>query len=78
VATKTAPTAADVCTMLNTGIEERELVRRLTASGVWSKSGAAEIIRFMTDGPDPLLAVNTPLPRGKQFPRPQSRGTARI
>ena len=49
------------------------VVDRFVETGDWSKSGANEIVRFMTRGPDRLFSVSIPLPK---FRRNGSRVTA--
>ncbi len=57
--------------MLNAGVQHHEVIRQLVATGNWSKSGAAEIVEFMTHGPDALFNVKVPLPR--RGPKPRDR-----
>ena len=72
-----ALTASDVRTMLELGVNPSNVAERLVETGAWSKSGANEIVRFMTRGPDPLMRVNMPLPRPKQTPDPRRAGLRR-
>jgi hypothetical protein len=65
VSTKTSVSAADVRSMLEGGVGRTEIVRQLIETGVWSRAGALEIVKFMTDGPDPLLKTTLPLPPPK-------------
>ena len=58
--------------MLDSGVGEHEIIRRLIETGVWSSAGAADIVQFMTRGPDPLMKQTVSLPRPKQ-PRVRSR-----
>ena len=63
----------EVRNMLELGVEHGVVVDRLVETGDWSKSGANEIVRFMTRGPDRLFSVSIPLPK---FRRNGSRVTA--
>lgn len=56
---------SDVRGMLAAGVGEAEVIRQLVATGSWSQSGANEIVRFMTRGPDALLKTSLKLPRPK-------------
>ena len=56
----------DVRGMLAAGVGETEVIRQLVATGSWSKSGANEIVRFMTRGPDALMKASVLLPRPKR------------
>lgn len=51
-------TAMDVQEMLDSGSRRSEVVARLVETGIWSDAGAQEIVRFLTEGPDELLARN--------------------
>ncbi len=72
-----ALTASDVRTMLESGVNPSNIAERLVETGAWSKSGANEIVRFMTRGPDPLMRVNMPLPRPKPEPDTRRAGLRR-
>jgi len=61
--------APDVRTMLTSGVHQQEVIRQLVSTGNWSEAGAAEIVRFMTHGPDALFNVKVPLPRRRPEPR---------
>ena len=69
-----ALTASDVRMMLELGVNPSNVAERLVESGAWSKSGANEIVRFMTRGPDPLMRVSMPLPRPNPKREPDPRG----
>lgn len=56
---------SDVRGMLAAGVGEAEVIRQLVATGSWSRSGAREIMRFMTRGPDALMTTSLKLPRPK-------------
>ena len=62
----TSLSTADVHKMLELGVEHRVIVERLVETGDWSKSGANEIVRFMTRGPDALMKTSVLLPRPKR------------
>lgn len=53
----------EVRNMVELGVEHAVIVERLVETGCWSKSGAREIVQFMTRGPDRLFRVNVALPR---------------
>ena len=53
-------TPTDVRRLLDTGADPTTIAVQLVASGVWSTNGADEIIRFLTAGPDALLARQLP------------------
>ena len=59
----TSLTEWEVRNMLELGVEHGVIIDRLVETGDWSKSGANEIVRFMTRGPDRLLSVSVPLPK---------------
>ena len=46
----TSLSTADVHKMLELGVEHSTIIERLVETGDWSKSGANEIVRFMTPG----------------------------
>lgn len=62
----TSLSTSDVHNMLELGVEHSAIVERLVESGDWSKSGAREIVRFMTRGPDALMTTALKLPRPKR------------
>jgi len=62
---------SDVRTMLQSGTDPSDIIERLVETGAWSNSGATEIVRFMTRGPDALMNTNTPLPRPKRARDPR-------
>jgi hypothetical protein len=70
VSSKTSLSAWDVRKMLDSGVGRHEIVRRLIETGVWSRAGAAEIVQFMTSGPDPLMKQTASLGR-LEHPRRQ-------
>lgn len=49
-------TATDVRKLIDQGVPQAQIVTRLERTGIWSEAGAREIVRFMTTGPDSLLA----------------------
>ena len=57
---------ADVRAMLTSGVAEAAIINRLVESGDWSQSGANEIVRFLTRGPDALMTTSLKLPRPKR------------
>ena len=59
-------TESDIRQMLGTGVPQAEITRRLVATGSWTQSGAAEIVRFLTRGPDALMRTSLKLPRPKR------------
>ena len=63
----------EVRNMLELGVEPGVVVDRLVETGDWSKSGANEVVRFMTRGPHWLVSVSIPLPK---FRRNRSRVAA--
>ena len=66
----TSLSASDVRDMLEVGVEHSAIIERLVDTGAWSKSGANEIVRFMTRGPDALMKTSVRLPRSKSKPGP--------
>jgi hypothetical protein len=56
VATHHALTADEVRRLLAAGADHDDIVEHLVSTGVWSSSGANEIVRFLNEGPDELLA----------------------
>jgi hypothetical protein len=61
VATHRTLTANDVRRLLAAGAEHTQIVEHLVNSGIWSPSGANEIVRFLDEGPDELLANHEPV-----------------
>ena len=57
----TSLSESDVRDMLELGVEHSGIVDRLVETGDWSKSGANEIVRFMTRGPDALMRTSLKL-----------------
>lgn len=57
---------SDVRRMLGTGVDKAEVIKQLVATGDWTQSGANEIVRFLTRGPDALLRTSLKLPRPKR------------
>jgi hypothetical protein len=53
VSSKTSVGPSEVLTMVRAGVDERVIVQELIETGVWSRSGAADIVRFMTTGAEP-------------------------
>lgn len=70
-------TAADVQAQLDRGADEGAVIEQLVATGYWTKSGANEIVRFLTRGPDRLLAHNLRLPRPRPAGDPRGPGVRR-
>ena len=68
---------ADVRGMLDAGVPQTVVVQQLVATGYWSQSGASEIVRFLTRGPDRLLAHNLRLPRARRPRDPRGPGVRR-
>ena len=62
----TSLSESDVRNMLELGVEHSAIIERLVETGDWSKSGANEIVRFMTRGPDALMNTSLKLPRPKR------------
>ena len=62
----TSLTESDVRNMLALGVAHGVIIERLVETGDWSKSGANEIVRFMTRGPDRLFGVSVPLPKTRR------------
>ena len=60
--TKPAVSAEGVRRMIDAGVAQSEIVRQLVETGAWSETGAAEIVRFMVNGPDSLLKASLTLP----------------
>ena len=56
-------TAEQAKAQLDRGTSRADVIHQLVATGNWSPSGAIEIVRFLTHGPDRLLAVHEKLPR---------------
>lgn len=67
----------DVRGMLDAGVPQTEVVQQLVATGNWSQTGANEIVRFLTRGPDRLLAHNLRLPRPRRARDPRGPGVRR-
>ena len=44
--------------LLESGIDTCEVAARLVETGCWSESGAAEIVAFLTRGPDVLMKLD--------------------
>jgi hypothetical protein len=63
VSSHTSLSESDVRKMLELGVEHSAIIERLVETGDWSKSGANEIVRFMTRGPDALMRTSLKLPR---------------
>jgi hypothetical protein len=57
-------TADDVRRLLAAGAEHSLIVEHLVSSGIWSPSGANEIVRFLNEGPDELLGRHELVPAG--------------
>jgi hypothetical protein len=53
---QSALTATEVRSMLDAGMAPAKVAQRLVETGLWSDKGAAEIVRFMTVGPDKLMS----------------------
>ena len=58
-----AMTAPIVRDMLDRGVSQARIVAELESTGVWSPSGAREIVKFMATGPDTLLTHHLRLVR---------------
>jgi hypothetical protein len=54
-------TADDVRWLLGAGADRSQIEKYLVSSGIWSTTGACEIVRFLADGPDDLLAQTKPV-----------------
>ena len=52
MSTQTSLNASEVRAMLDSGAEHSTVIKQLIETGAWSESGAAEIVSFMTHGPD--------------------------
>jgi hypothetical protein len=70
----TSLTEWEVLNMLELGVEHGVIIERLVETGDWSTSGANEIVRFMTRGPDPLMNAHVPLPRPRRARDPRGAG----
>ena len=42
----------EITELLESGVDSREIVRRMVATGDWSEAGAVGFVSFLTDGPD--------------------------
>jgi hypothetical protein len=42
----------EITELLESGVDTREIVRRMVATGNWSEAGALDFVSFLTDGPD--------------------------
>jgi hypothetical protein len=51
-------TPSEMRQLLESGIDARDIADRLVATGYWSEAGAAEIVAFLTRGPDVLMDKN--------------------
>jgi len=68
---------SDVRAMLDAGTSEGEVIRQLVATGSYTRSGANEIVRFMTRGPDALMSTSLKLPRPKRVADSSRAGVRR-
>ena len=66
MSSQTSLTEWEVRNMLELGVEHSVVIERLVETGNWTKSGANEIVRFMTRGPDALMKTSLKLPRPKR------------
>jgi hypothetical protein len=62
VATHPALTADEVRRLLAAGADHEKIVEHLVGTGIWSSSGASEIVRFLNEGPDELLGNHDLVP----------------
>jgi hypothetical protein len=51
-------TPNDIRQLLESGIDPRNVAERLVETRCWSESGAAEIVAFLTRGPDVLMKLD--------------------
>jgi len=51
-------TPNEIRQLLESGIDARVVAERLVATGCWSEAGAAEIVAFLTSGPDVLMKMD--------------------
>jgi hypothetical protein len=51
-------TPGEIRQLLASGGDAREVVACLVATGSWSEGGAAEIVAFLTRGPDVLMKMD--------------------
>ena len=42
----------EITELLESGVDTREIVRRMVATGDWSEAGAADFVSFLAHGPD--------------------------
>ena len=73
----TSLSESDVREMLDAGVAQPDIVKRLVDTGTWSRSGAKEIVRFMTRGPDVLMNTSLKLPRPKRAADSRRAGVRR-
>ena len=66
MSTQTSLNASEVRAMLDSGAEHSTVIKQLIETGAWSESGAAEIVSFMTHGPDRLMKTTASPRRTKQ------------
>jgi hypothetical protein len=51
-------TPNEIRRLLESGTDAGEVAARLVETGCWSESGAAEIVAFLTRGPDVLMKLD--------------------
>ena len=51
-------TPNEIRRLLESGADRCEVANRLVETGCWSESGAAEIVAFLTGGPDVLMKLD--------------------
>ena len=54
-----ALTPVEIRRLLDSGVQGAEVIRLLVATGNWSNAGAADIVSFLTRGPDAFLSIDT-------------------
>jgi hypothetical protein len=55
----------EITELLESGVEPREIVRRMVATGDWSEAGAVGFVSFLTHGPDAPARVEHAGRRGE-------------
>jgi hypothetical protein len=64
VGTSRSLPTGEITEMLESGVDTREIVRRMVATGDWSEGGAVDFVSFLAHGPDASprpVRVDTPV-----------------
>jgi hypothetical protein len=52
VGTSRSLATGEITELLESGVDTREVVRRMVATGDWSEAGAVDFVSFLAHGPD--------------------------